>query len=133
MVSTFGIIPWVGLLARKRGGSDAEVSTPGIPALVQLRSERRREQPDQPLERHVDLHRSRNGQLGGRYFQPPDQRQTAFACGFAAKRSLPRAPDEHLSFLSIWLDAIQRFTTKLGEMAEDRPYGDNSLIAQRGH
>lgn len=50
-----------------------------------------------------------------------------------AKRSLPRAPDEHLSFLSIWLDAIQRFTTKLGEMAEDRPYGDNSLIAQRGH
>lgn len=61
--------PPVGLLARKRGGSDAEVGTPGIPALVQLRSERRREQPDQPLERHVDLHRSRNGQLGGRYFR----------------------------------------------------------------
>lgn len=36
-------------------------------------------------------------------------------------------------FFPIWLDAIQRFTTKLGEMAEDRPYGDNRLIAQRRH
>ena len=36
----------VGLLARKRGGSDTEVGTPGIPALVQFRSERRSEQPD---------------------------------------------------------------------------------------
>ena len=36
-------------------------------------------------------------------------------------------------FFPFWLDAIQRVTTKLGEMAEDRPYGDNRLIAQRGH
>ena len=78
-----------GAAAHHGGRSDIESGTAGLSAIVQLRADGRCEQLRR-CESRMDVQHSRHGELGGRYFQPPDQRQTAFACGFAAKRSLPR-------------------------------------------